>query len=265
MATYVFSDVHGHAAPLRRLIERIAPADDDRFFCLGDMVDRGPDPMDVIAAVRALPHVCVLSGNHEDLMLSWLGDPGDGGLLADWTINGGGTTLAGFSDLDPEARDELVAWLESLPVYAVCTVGERIYVLVHAGILPYTGPARTWDEAALEELLAAANPQDLMWVRHAFWEHPTGLIDASGTGPVVIAGHTPTVYLGHMRASIDRPPLDDDGICQIVRVGNPDACGGVYDKWNIDSGAAGGAGFGCITIVRLDDEAAFSEPIRPGE
>lgn len=46
-----------------------APPEQDRFFCLGDMIDRGPDPLGVIAVTRALPNVYVLKGNHEDLML----------------------------------------------------------------------------------------------------------------------------------------------------------------------------------------------------
>ena len=47
MATYAFSDVHGHRVPLERLLERVSPADDDTLFMLGDMVDRGPDPAGV--------------------------------------------------------------------------------------------------------------------------------------------------------------------------------------------------------------------------
>ena len=32
MATYVFTDIHGHAKPLRRILERIAPQDEDQFI-----------------------------------------------------------------------------------------------------------------------------------------------------------------------------------------------------------------------------------------
>lgn len=265
MATYVFSDIHGHLRPLERVIERIAPSDDDRFFCLGDMIDRGPDPLGTIRFVRALPNVCVLSGNHEDLMLTWYRNQNDPMALADWAFNGGGVTLGGFQALDDAGRAELVAWLEGLPAYAVCTAGDRTYALAHAGIIPYGGPARSWDEEALEIFLSALNPQDLMWVRYEFWESATGLLDADGNGPIVVAGHTPTAYLEQMRAQMDRPVIDDEGRCQSVRVGDPDAHGGVFDKWNIDSGCAGGAGFGQVTVIRLDDGEEFREPIAEGE
>ena len=107
--------------------------------------------------------------------------------------------------------------------------------------------------------------QDLMWIREPFWEAPTGLMDGTGAGPIVIAGHTPTRFLMHMDAACDRPVLDDDGICQSVRVGDPDSCGGAWDKWNVDSGCAGGAAFGKVTIIRLDDGVEFTEPIASGE
>ena len=256
MATYVFSDIHGHAAPLRRLLGRIAPADGDRFFCLGDMIDRGPDPLGVVDAVRSLPNACVLMGNHEDLMLQWVEHPSNMTRF-DWEINGGGVTDEALGALEEHARIDLLDWFGSLATGAVCAVGERLYVLVHAGILPYRGPHRIWDADSLSAHLLAADPQDLMWVRHEFWENPTGLVDAAGEGPIVIAGHTPTRYLDQMCVQTDRPCVDDAGICQSVRVGEPAACGGVWDKWNIDSGCAGGAGF--------DDGAEFVEAIAEGE
>jgi serine/threonine protein phosphatase 1 len=48
-------------------------------------------------------------------------------------------------------------------------------------------------------------------------------------------------------------------------VGDAHLSGGVYDKWDIDSGCAGGPGFGQVTIIRLDDGAEFREPIAEGE
>ena len=133
MATYVFSDIHGHAAPLQRLLDRISPADDDRFFCLGDLIDRGPDPLGVENTVRALPNVHVLMGNHEDLMLAWYRNPQSPAALADWTFNGGGVTLRALRTLGRDEQLELIDWFENLPAYAVCSVGEQVYVLVHAG------------------------------------------------------------------------------------------------------------------------------------
>ena len=98
MATYVFSDVHGHRAPLERLLERVSPTDDDRIFMLGDMVDRGPDPVGVLKVCRGLKNAQVLMGNHEDLMMAYF-QSGDEMAALNWGINGSETTIDGLGRL----------------------------------------------------------------------------------------------------------------------------------------------------------------------
>ena len=68
MAIFVVSDIHGHARAFDRALELAQPGSDDTVFVLGDMVDRGPDPLGVIDMVRALPNVRVLMGNHEEML-----------------------------------------------------------------------------------------------------------------------------------------------------------------------------------------------------
>ena len=70
MATYITSDAHGHLHALDQALEQAAPGADDTVYVLGDMIDRGPEPVGVINLVRSLPNVHVLMGNHERLMLN---------------------------------------------------------------------------------------------------------------------------------------------------------------------------------------------------
>ena len=51
----------------------------------------------------------------------------------------------------------------------------------------------------------------------------------------------------------------------MLRVGADQTTGGVADRWDIDAGAAGGAGFGRVGIMRLDDGAEFYEDISEDE
>ena len=193
MATYVFSDVHGHAAPLARALERISPSEDDVFYCLGDMIDRGPDPLGVIRAVRSLPNSHVLMGNHEDLMMLCMADPSDEVNAMNWGMNGGVVTSEAIASLSEEEADELVGWVASLPRAAHVVVGGRPYILVHAGIDPErVTVGEPWDDARLDELIAEQDPSDLMWIREDFWGASTGLVDEKGEGPIVVAGPTPT-------------------------------------------------------------------------
>lgn len=266
MATYAFSDVHGHLAPLDRLLSRVSPGEDDHVFMLGDMIDRGPDPVGVIKLVRDLPNCTVLMGNHEDLMLSFFESPNDPSALINWQINGSETTAAGLAALPGEEMRDVVEWVTALPLCAYTFVDGRPYLFAHAGIRPADlSPRKEWDGAAVEELLGAQLVEDLLWIRDEFWGTPTGLLDGQGQGPVVVAGHTPTAYLEGMADRPSRPARGDDGLCRVVKVGACEATAGVADRWDIDCGAAGGHGFGQVGMVRIDDGAEFYEPIGEGE
>ena len=259
MSTYVFSDVHGHCATLERALMRVSPAEDDRVICLGDMVDRGPDPVGVLRVVRALPGSTALMGNHEDLMLDALDHEHDPIALMNWGINGGAVTSQGLDELAPDERDELLGWVRALPRSAHARVGERSYVLVHAGVDLSAPKPATWDDEAIEAYLAAQSVEDLTWIRDEFWGAERGLSGRDGSGPVVVAGHTPTPYLERMASALDRPAVGEDGLARMVRVGER------RDRWDIDCGAAGGAGYGQVLVLRLDDGEEFYEPVREGE
>ena len=69
MAIYVTSDAHGHVRALDEALSKISLTSDDTLYVLGDMIDRGPDPVGVIKLVRSLPNARVLKGNHEQIML----------------------------------------------------------------------------------------------------------------------------------------------------------------------------------------------------
>ena len=133
MAIYVTSDAHGHVHALDEALSKISLTSDDTLYVLGDMIDRGPDPVGVIKLVRSLPNARVLKGNHEQIMLDAIigQDPLD---AETWDINGGWTTREQLNDMEFEAYEELVRWMAALPLYAVAETKERPYLLVHAGI-----------------------------------------------------------------------------------------------------------------------------------
>lgn len=258
MSTYVFSDVHGHRATLERMLMRVSPSDDDRIICLGDMIDRGPDPVGVLQLVRALPGAVALMGNHEDLMLSCIDNRDDPLASMNWAINGGASTSDGLEALDVDEANDLLNWVAELPRSAFARVGEQLFLMAHAGVRLDAPVPEVWDEDGAQAYLRAQEPEDLTWIREEFWGAEKGLA-ADGSGPIVIAGHTPTPYLESMAFSLDRPPVSDEGLARMVRVGEE------RDRWDIDCGAAGGAGFGQVLMVRLEDGEEFYEPVLEGE
>jgi serine/threonine protein phosphatase 1 len=98
--TIAIGDVHGCAAALRAMLDRIEPQVDDTIVMLGDCVDRGPDSRGVIEELLALRERCKLvplMGNHEEMMLNHL----DGRLQPDnWLECGGAETLRSYAKSD---------------------------------------------------------------------------------------------------------------------------------------------------------------------
>ncbi len=288
VSTYVTSDAHGHVAALRSAIELSGFGDRDELYVLGDMIDRGPDPLGVISYVRSLPNTHVLMGNHEQLMLDAIeavGDPQNGafdlsGISAydfavwtDWTNNGGGKTLEQLERLEPEAYAEVLAWVRSLDTYACVRAGERTYALTHAGIearaagvwLSENPDADLNDPEVISELLEAQDEGDLLWVREAFWGYHTGLVNAEGAGPVVVAGHTPSVYLPTFAGVEPEQATNEDGQGTVVELGADEQTAYVADRIDIDCAAACGFGAGRVGVMRLEDHACWYASIEEGE
>lgn len=266
MATYVLSDVHGHLKALDRALGRVSAGEGDHIYVIGDMVDRGPDPVGVLRLCRSLPNATVMMGNHERMMLDCLVGAEDDLSWLNWAVNGGTTTSAGLSKLDGEELGDLVDWVVGLSLREHVHVGDRDYLLVHAGIRPggYEAGER-WDDAALDALLAGQSDEDLLWIRAEFWGAPTGLVDAGGRGPVVVAGHTPTVMVEQLADRCDDVALAEGGRCAMLHVGACEATGGMPDRLAIDCGAGSVPGAGRVLILRLDDGETFYEDVNEGE
>lgn len=63
--TLIIGDIHGCYHELLDLLDRAALTDDDLLLSVGDLVDRGPLPSEVVALFRARKQSLVLCGNHE--------------------------------------------------------------------------------------------------------------------------------------------------------------------------------------------------------
>ena len=279
MATYVTSDAHGHVKALDEVLSQISLGSDDTLYVLGDMIDRGPDPLGVIKLVRSLSNTHVLKGNHEQLMLDAIAgmDPLD---AETWDVNGGWTTREQLNAMPQDAYEELVHWIDDLPLYTVTSADDRTFLLVHAGFdIPAAHAflrdhdidvsegrgAADADEGLLAQMLAVQSSEDLLWIRYGYWDTPTGLVSAEGKGPVVVSGHTPTVSLGRYCAVDGLLGLDEQsGRGRIVRLGG-EKTARVADRIDIDCAAATGSEFGRVGVLRLDDGAEFYANVLPGE
>lgn len=112
----IVGDVHGCFEELSRLLAEVALAPDDLLISVGDLIDRGPEPSEVIRFFRERPNTLVLMGNHERKHVR-----------------------AVFSYAQEISRlqlgaayGEIVEWMTTLPYYYE---DERVCV-VHAGLVP---------------------------------------------------------------------------------------------------------------------------------
>lgn len=181
-AVYAIGDVHGCLDQLLALETEIAEdglgiEGEKWLVTLGDHVDRGPDAAGVIEHVmgpapRDFRRFALL-GNHEVMMLDFLGNPD---AHAYWLDEGGVETLssygvgmglasAGGAEWVPERH---VAFIETLAAY----LSLPGWLFVHAGIRPGVP-------------LSGQTDEDLVWIRAPF------LTSQLTGGLRVVHGHTP--------------------------------------------------------------------------
>lgn len=141
MATYLIGDVQGCYQELQQLLEHINydPAQ-DRLGFAGDLVNRGPQSLEVLRFIKSLTDPIIVLGNH-DIYCLMLG-------YNAVSYDGEHSLHAIFEAPDKEA---LLAWLRQQPLYhRDDTLG---YVLTHAGILP------GWTLATLQQEADAVSAQ----------------------------------------------------------------------------------------------------------
>ena len=179
---FAIGDLHGCLDELNLIItflkEEQGACSEDLFVFIGDYIDRGKESRQVIEYLLSLqsewPRTVFIKGNHEDMLLDFLGL---GGRCGDVYLSNGGDEFLKSYGLDPALpQSEL---LERLPVehleflkkleLAVCLAE---FVFVHAGVSP---------DRPLEE----QDLRDLMWIRADFIHAEHRL------GKTVVFGHTP--------------------------------------------------------------------------
>ncbi|MDJ0919680.1 MAG: metallophosphoesterase family protein [Henriciella sp.] len=203
---YAIGDIHGRADLLVDLMNKI-DADSEgvsgevHLVFLGDYIDRGLQSRHVVDLLlsdrmdRYITHY--LKGNHEDAILSFMGDPEFG---PRWASYGGRETLVSYGVKPPRSMalsDDWMrahdAFLKSIPMthqtfYRQLKTSVRLggYGFVHAGLRP-------------GRVFAEQDDRDMMWIREEF------LQDKSSFDVFVIHGHTPidSPHRDHRRINVD--------------------------------------------------------------
>lgn len=178
MSTYAIGDLHGCPDELEVLLDALGPGRGDTVVFLGDYVDRGPAVrrlVDRLLRLASEPFASVfLRGNHEDMLLHYLGRRGRHGEV--YLENGGSMTLASYGIPAHTARADALALFpqDHIAFFERCRLQyvASPYLFVHAGIRPGVS-------------LEGQSDEDLLWIREEFFLHPHAL------PYTVVFGHTP--------------------------------------------------------------------------
>lgn len=226
--TYVVSDIHGCFDKFKELLTKINFTDNDIMYVLGDIVDYGEQPIELLCDLSMRVNVIPVLGERDfkayklltalDRMLAEgsMPDPDVLSEMAQWSADGGATTIEGFKKLDADMREGVLDYLADMTLYEEVEAGGKDYLLLHAGIADFD------ENTPLDDY----QPED-------FISEPLDLDRKYFDGVTIVAGHLPTYMVeGATKGKIYRT---DSAVL-------------------VDCGAAFGETLGCI---RLEDGKEF--------
>ena len=159
MATYAIGDIQGCYRELMTLLDRIAFGADDLLWLTGDLVNRGPDSLQVLRFVHQLgEQVQTVLGNHDLHLLA---------------VHYGFASCKRKDTLEPilqaPDRDQLLAWLQRQPL--LIDDQERGYAMCPPGIPPQWSLKQARQYAGeVEQVLNSTLASE--YFRHMYGNHP---------------------------------------------------------------------------------------------
>ena len=147
--TYVISNINGDYQKFKELMDNVLINDSDTLYILGDTVDFGDEPMELIEDISMRSNVYAVAGAHDylaarmlygfDKMLKGGGTPDASYIseMTEWVAGGGQTTLDGFRALDADAREGVLDYLTEMTLYEETVIKGKPYILMSRGIANY--------------------------------------------------------------------------------------------------------------------------------
>ena len=230
---YLISDLHGMYNEYRQMLKKIEFGDDDVLYVLGDVVDRGPEPMKILQDMSMRSNVIPILGNHDynayemlkELLLDFTEEniiKHFGNDLANfyqrfwsWLGIGGKSTIEGFGKMTPEERAYAIEYLSEFSLYETIAAKGKTYILTHSG-LPEGATFDNLDQFDVFDFINASADYRRQYFNDVF----------------LVTGHIPTFQIGEAYR------------------------GRIYRKHNhiaIDTGAAFGEAMGCVCLDTDED------------
>ena len=125
--SFVIGDIHGNYKPMMELFGKVRfDYNNDRLISLGDLVDRGPQPVKVVDELMKLGNFIYVLGNHDYWCYEYLRS---GIRAADWLFQGGMATILDY-EKHPDAVNRHMDFYASAGLYHI---DKKNRLFVHAG------------------------------------------------------------------------------------------------------------------------------------
>ncbi len=229
--TYVIGDIHSGLKALKQVLDRAKVTAEDTLIFLGDYVDGWSDSPQVLDFLIELSQkqTCIfMRGNHEEMLLKWLGDGEDD---ETWRFHGGEATVRAYQEIPKTTILKHIAFLKNLQEYYI---DQHNRLFVHAGFTHLRGVEFEffremfwWDRTLWETAMAVDGN---LTVDDPFFPQRLKLYQE------IFIGHTPVTRFGHST------PMN------------------FFNVWNLDTGAAFK---GCLTIMNVDTKRFWQSDALP--
>lgn len=140
MSRYVMSDIHGCYSEFMEMLNKINFSDDDELYILGDIFDRGPQPLKVFDYILERKNIVMLKGNHEKMFQDAIENKD----YILWYFNGGYVTHSQLHERGQGEIEKVYSYVKELPLIKVVDK----FIFVHAGCENYD------DSLEFDEFLA---------------------------------------------------------------------------------------------------------------
>ncbi|MEG2513559.1 MAG: metallophosphoesterase [Acetivibrio sp.] len=189
---YVLSDLHGCYQQWKKMLSLISLRESDELYILGDILDRGEEPIKLLLDIMSRDNIFSLLGNHEYMFLQCVRSlPLEADIdsfmlyyeeqdflnLAAWMQDGGRITFEQYLALTPDDKEAILDYLLELPIYDKLVLGEKNYLFTHSGLRNFSTTLSLEDYSAQDFLF------DRPDIQNTYFEDR-----------MLIFGHTPTFY-----------------------------------------------------------------------
>ena len=168
------SDIHGMYNKYIKMLQLINFTKEDELYILGDIFDRGEQPIDILEHIIAHDNIHLIRGNHEEMFLEYY-NYGEYYWISE---NGGDTTLNQIQDYQMKSNinylDAVAQYVSRLPLYKIIEVNNVKYFLVHAEV-----------DTEIDKEINYQSKDKLLWGTEDIH------MDKQFKDYVVIHGHTP--------------------------------------------------------------------------